>query len=133
MAEEEKLKNDPIFEETLELLQLHIVEEWGDTTPLSVFCRLLAKHIDGKEIRRTRRMRIDPADIRTTREKRTLSELAKFPKWHDKPFPGRDDVPLIVAVYEGKEYLLDGHTRINYWTNNGNEGPHPVNVHVIET
>ena len=121
-----------ILAETLEVLRYHVWRDRGDKTSLDVFNRLLAKQINGPDGDPLARMNFSPEQIRSSREQRTTSELAGFPKWHDHDNPNKTDCPIIVAVFNGTEYLLDGHTRINYWQKIRDEGPHDVNVHIVD-
>ena len=125
--------DDEILDQSLDLLRYHYHPEWDDRSPLDVFNRLLAKNIRAPGWTDTDHMDIKPLQIRSHREKRSTGELARFHRPHGLDDPHREDCPIIIAMYEGKERLLDGHTRINYWFKQGNIGDHDVNVHVIES
>jgi len=124
---------DEILDQSLNLLRYHYHHEWGDRSPLDVFNRRLAKNIAAPGWKKTDHMDIKPLQIRSHRDKRSTDELSRFHQLHGLDDPHRADCPIIIAVYEGKARLLDGHTRINYWVKQGNIGDHDVNVHVIES
>jgi hypothetical protein len=64
---------------------------------------------------------------------RTTLELAtRFAPGHERATPQHVDAPLIVAVYDGRERLLDGSTRVNYWLSTGDNSAHLVHVHLID-
>jgi hypothetical protein len=124
--------DDEILDESLRWLWAHTLTKWGDRNPWDAFNRLLAKSISAPGWKDGDHMDIQPHQIRSHREKRSTDELAKFPRPHCRDNPLREDCPIIVAVYEGEERLLDGHTRINYWVKQRNTEDHDVNIHVIE-
>jgi len=100
---------------------------------MDVFNRLLAKNIRAQGWKETDHLDIKPHQIRSHREKRSTDELARFHRPHGLDDPKCEDFPLIIAVHNGKERLLDGHTRINYWVKQRNIEDHHVNVHVIKS
>ncbi len=99
---------------------------------MDVFNRLLAKNIRADGWKEADHMDIEPHQIRSHRETRSTGELALLPRSHTGCEPLLKDVPIIIAVYEGKERLLDGTARINLWVREKNTEPHDVYVHVIE-
>ena len=107
--------DDEILEETLYWLRAHTINKWGDQTPWDAFNRLLAKSIRAAGWKDGDHMDIQPDQIRSHREKRSTEELARFHRIHTRDAPKRQDCPIIIAVYQGKERLLDGTTRINLW------------------
>jgi len=125
--------DDEILHETLQWLRAHTLTKWGDQNPWDAFNRLLAKNIKAPGWKNGDHMDIQPHQIRSHREKRSTDELTRFLRGHDRVNPQRTDCPIIVAVYEGEERLLDGNNRINYWVKQGNTEDHDVNVHVIES
>ena len=42
--------------------------------------------------------------------------------------PGLPEGALVVLRWEGRDFLMDGRRRINYWKRKGIEGPHRVLV-----
>ncbi len=124
---------DKILDQSLDLLRYHYHPEWDDRSQIDVFNRLLAKNIRAQGWKKTDHMDVKPHQIRSKREKRSTGELARFHRPHGLDDPHCEDCPLIIAVYNGKERLLDGHTRINYWLKQRNTEDHDVNVHVIES
>ncbi len=47
---------------------------------------------------------------------------------HERDVPRCEDGPIIILLYKGKYYLIDGQTRTNLWLKTGNVGPHDVVV-----
>ena len=78
-------------------------------------------------------MGIELHQIQSHREKRSTEELAEFQRTHTRDSPKRQGCPIIIAVFQGEERLLDGTTRINLWVKEGNTELHDVNVHIIES
>lgn len=125
---------DEIFDATLACFDpWHQWGKWGDRDPLDAFCRLLGKNVIQRPWLTNLHLMVRPAQIRSERVMRTTLDLASsFAPGHNRDEPLHLDSPLIVAVYAGRERLLDGSTRINYWLRTGDHGPHPVHVHHIE-
>ena len=123
---------DEILEQSLDLLRYHFWPQHGDRSVMDVFNRLLAKNIKAPGWRPSDHTPFTMLQIRSRRERRTTEELAKFPKAHNRDDPINKECPIIVAVLDGVERLLDGHNRINYWQKVGDDGPHDVNVHIID-
>lgn len=124
--------NDPIFEETLNLLRYHFHPEWGDRTPFDVFTRLLAKGARRPKWKQTDHERVRPSRIASERQTRSTTELGKLVRGHTRDQPWNEAAPIIIALYRGQELLLDGTTRINKWLREGNDSDHIVNFHVIK-
>ena len=124
---------DEILDETLRWLRAHTLTKWGDRNPWDAFNRLLAKSIKTPGWKDGDHMDVQPHQIRSHREKRSAHELARFHRTHDRDEPLREDCPIIIAVYEGEERLLDGTTRINLWVKRKSTELHDVNVHAIES
>lgn len=123
--------DDEIFAETLRWLRFHIWPALGDTTPLDAFNRLLAKNVRPDGWEPTHRFAVTPEQIESRREYWTTSALARIARAHDRARPRNTECPIIIAVYDGTERLLDGNTRINYWVQSGNVERHQVNIHVV--
>ena len=125
--------DDGILDQSLRLLRAHCHAKWGDRVPIDVFNRLLAKSIKADGWKDGVHMNIKRNQIRSPRETRTTEELALLERSHHRLKPCREDCPIIIAVYESKERLLDGTTRINLWERQKNKERHDVNVHIVET
>ena len=111
----------------------HQHPKWGDRNALDVFCRLLAKNVVGRPWITNLHLTIQVSQVRSEIVRRDTLELATaFVPGHERANPGNVDAPLIVAVYMGRERLLDGNTRINHWVSNGENGSYIVHVHHIE-
>lgn len=123
---------DEYLGESLRVLQYHCLLKKGDLTWINTFNRLLVKSIRPPGWKEGDHMDIQLDQIRSHQERRTTGELAQFPRTHDRDEPICKYCPIVVAVYEGQERLLDGTTRINYWLKEGNTDLHHVNVNVIE-
>ncbi len=122
-----------VLEDTLYWLKFHVWRELGDRTPLDVFKRLLAKKIKAPDWKDTDHYPVARHQIRSYREKRTTEEIARLSRGHDKLQPMTRGGPIIIAVLDDQERLLDGNTRINLWISQGNTDQHDVNVHIVET
>jgi hypothetical protein len=124
---------DEILDATLACFNpWHQQRQWGDRNALDAFCRLLAKNAIGRPWLKNLHLTIQTSQIRSERVMRTTVDLASaFVPGHRRDNPENVDAPLIVAVYMGRERLLDGNTRINYWLRNGDNSPHIVHVHHI--
>jgi hypothetical protein len=127
------MTDDAILDETLMWLRAHCHQEWGDHAPIDVFNRLLAKSIRAEDWKEGDHLEINESQIQSLREERSTQELALLRRSHDRFQPAREDCPIIIAVYEGKEWLLDGTTRINLWLRQRSTQAHPVNVHILES
>jgi hypothetical protein len=129
-----KSTGDEIFDATLACFEpWHQWRKWGDRDELDVFCRLLAKSVVKRPWLNNLHLMVRPAQIRSEQVMRTTLELAsRFAPGHERAAPQHVDTPLIVAVYDGRERLLDGSTRINYWLSTGDNSAHLVHVHHIE-
>ena len=125
------LTGDEILDETLAWLQGHFIPRWGDREYFDPFNRLLAKAIRAPGWKDGDHMDVTPDQITSRRETRTTSELGNFTRGHERRKPARQECPIIVAEYQGVEYLLDGNNRINLWIDQEDTREHPVNVHVI--
>ena len=126
--------DDPdVLEDTLRWLKAHIWPKWGDRTPFDAFRRLLAKNINAPDWTGFDHYPVEKHQIRSYREKRTTEELTELPRGHDNAAPKQQNCPIIIAIHEGQERLLDGNNRINLWINQGNADEHDVNVHIVET
>lgn len=125
---------DFILDATLMCLDpYHKKPRYGDRNGMDVFCRLLAKNILGIEGLSDLHLMIVPSQIRSERIEYSTSDLLnKFRTAHPRKDPKCTTAPLIVAVYEGRERLLDGNTRLNYWRQRGDNNMHVVHVHRIE-
>ncbi len=68
--------------------------------------------------------------IQVTSEQWSLAQLMslKLDRHHARDEPIATTPPIIVLRWFGKDFLIDGCTRINYWHKNGNVGPHAVLV-----
>ncbi len=122
-----------VLEESLQWLKHHIWRKWGDQTSFDAFTRLLAKNIRAPGWTDFDHFPVERHQIRSYREKRTTEELARLPRGHDRNRPVHRGGPIIIAVHEGQERVLDGNTRINYWISQGNTDYHDINVHIVET
>ncbi|MCZ6763027.1 MAG: hypothetical protein O7C03_08485 [Gammaproteobacteria bacterium] len=122
---------DRILDESIYWLSAHFHPEWGDRVPFDVFNRLLAKNIRPRDWKNTDHMDIRVDQISSERQSRSTAELSQFDRPHAGDKPKKTDCPIIVAVYDGVERLLDGNTRINYWVKIGAAGGHTVHVHHI--
>ena len=109
-----------VFEDTLQWLKFHIWRKLGDETPFDAFRRLLAKNIGAPGWKDTDHYSVERHQIRSYREKRTTAKLAHLPRGHARDKPKNINCPIIIAVVDRQERLLDGNTRINYWVNEGN-------------
>ena len=68
--------------------------------------------------------------IQVTAEDWSLAQLMslKHERHHERDNPITTIPQIIVLKWFGKDFLIDGCTRINYWHKNGNTGPHAVLV-----
>jgi hypothetical protein len=121
-----------VLKETLECLRWHFHPEWRDRTPFDVFTRLLAKSLRSSGWTESDHINMLPYRIRSYREIRTTAELAQLERGHTQDTPQYKHGPIIIAVYEGQERLIDGASRINLWVRQQNKDLHVVHVHVIE-
>lgn len=52
-----------------------------------------------------------------------LDELRQLRRYHDNVHPKRDSGPIIVLVYEGQRFIIDGNKRVNKWVEQGSAEP----------
>jgi hypothetical protein len=124
---------DEILKESLNTLRAHFHPEWADRTPFDAFTRLLAKNIRHPDWQPTDHEFVTPDQITSRREWWTIEELAKLTRGHGRDKADHEKEPIVLAVYGGRQRLLDGNTRINMWVKRKDANKHQVNVHVIET
>src|SRR5688572_26755350 len=96
---------DDILDATLACFSpWHQQPKWGDRNPLDTFGRLLAKNVFGRTWLKNLHLLVHPAQIRSERLMRTTVDLAAaFPPGHQRDEPANVDLPVIVAVYAGRE------------------------------
>lgn len=125
------MSDDQIFDQSLQCLRDHCHHEWGDRYPLDVFNRLLAKNIRPPDWTKNTHLNIQRNQVESRQEQWTTEALAKLPRGHTSSAGVDVDCPIVIAVYEGVQRLLDGNHRINRWVEQGDLRPHEVNIHTI--
>lgn len=124
-----------LYGEVCDLLRLG--HSKGDETPGNTLNRTFEKCVRmtlGDD--RVRVPPLSPANVRITLEDRPTTQLAEltnraardlslspYPPGALKRFKRRvrksRDIPVIVAHYLGRDYLIDGNRRVAYWLENG--------------
>lgn len=122
---------DEILRTTLECLEWHIQQRYGDETAFDAFRRLVAKNIRADGWTPHDHADIHPDQIQSRREKRSTAELSHLQRGHDRSRPQRLNCPVIVVHIDGVERLIDGTNRINFWESIGDQSQHDVHVHMI--
>lgn len=124
--------HDAILDQTLTCLRAHSHPEWGDSAPLDVLNRLLAKNIKPDGWTKYTHLNIQAQHIGSRREKWSIGELEKLDRGHSDP-RGKDfECPIIIVEYQFKLRLLDGNHRINRWLLTQDTRLHDVNIHTVD-
>ena len=124
--------SDPIPDETFACLAAHLHPEWGDRTPLDVFNRLLAKNLQPPGLTPCTHLDIRCHQIRSSKVWRTTDELARLAEQGHRGAHGRGaSQPVVIALYDNQERLLDGNHRINWWQSLDDHELHEVNLHEV--
>ncbi len=123
--------SDQIFAQSLKCLLAHCHPEWGDRYPLDVFNRLLAKNTRPSECTRNTHLNIQKHQVKSRRGQWTTDDLGKLTRGHPSTGGFDVDCPIIVAEYEGQQWLLDGNHRVNRWVAAGDTRMHDVNIHTV--
>jgi hypothetical protein len=69
--------------------------------------------------------------VRSRREQWTTDALGRLARGHSSTVGKDFDCPIIIAEYDGIQYVLDGNHRINRWVTAGDPRVHDVNIHTI--
>jgi len=123
--------DDTILDQSLKCLGPHYNAQWGDRVLVDVFNRLLAKNIKSSGWKPNTHLNIQLQQISSRQERWTTDALAKLIRSHGYSEGDDFNCPIIVAEYEGKQRLLDGHHRINRWIEVGDTRLHDINIHTI--
>ncbi|MCC6912346.1 MAG: hypothetical protein IT566_01490 [Rhodospirillaceae bacterium] len=123
------MTNEEMFDAAAEVVKHHPVGQSGDG-PREILNRLFRKNLrafrgdkiaDGAPI-------LTPSNTQVTLERRRKMELRSLaPRERSDP-PHRDDTPVVVATYLGKEALIDGGKRCHKWFTEGDNGYHEAYV-----
>jgi hypothetical protein len=120
-----------LFDDSLSCLLPHVHPEWGDRDSLDTFTRLLAKTIRPAGWTANTHLDIKREQVRSRREQWTTDALGRLVRGHSST-AGKDfDCPIIIAEYDGVQYILDGNHRVNRWVSTGDARVHDVNIHTI--
>lgn len=119
-----------VLDETLECLKSHLHGEWGDTSPLDVFNRLLAKNIRPPGWTSNTHANITRDQITSRKEQWTTHALGKLNRGHSSSSGIDVPWPIVLAECEGLR-VLDGNHRINRWIASNDARSHKVHIHVI--
>jgi hypothetical protein len=122
---------DPVLRQTLQCLAVHCHPEWGDSTPLDVLCRLLAKNIRPSGWTKFTHAKIHESQILSRAEVWTLEALSSLPRGHGDASGEDGPCPIVIAEVQGTQRLLDGNHRINRCLKSGTQHAHLVNVHLL--
>jgi hypothetical protein len=115
--------------ETLERALSYHRTRGRDVTSIDALNRILAKARSSLDEPSEGLPRLSPETCTIRLQRWTTSKLDAIRRGkHQRDRPRCANLPVIVVEYEGREYLIDGQTRINRWTADGNDGPHEVIV-----
>ena len=81
-----------------------------DKTPQAALNRIAAKCIH---------VSFDPSNCTVHEEFLSLDDLRQLKRYHDKDRPLREDDPIVVLVYQGQRFVIDGNQRVNKWLKEG--------------
>ena len=123
--------SDDILEQTLRCLSPHRHAQWGDRFPFDVFTRLLAKNIRLNGWTSNTHLDIRTQQISSRKERWTTPSLAELARGHQSTAGEDFPCPIIIAIYDGKQRLLDGNHRINRWISKSDTSLHDVNIHEV--
>lgn len=125
------MSSQAIFEQSLKCLLAHCHPEWGDRTPLDVFSRLLAKNVRPSSWTPNTHLELEPGQVTSRKEQWSTDTLAKLTRGHSSAAGNDFDCPIVIAEYEGKQWVLDGNHRINRWVLTKDTRLHDVHIHTI--
>jgi hypothetical protein len=81
-----------------------------DRTPQMALGRLAAKCI---------LLSFNGSNCTVREEYLSLDELQQLIRYHDNAHAKRDGGPIVVLVYEGQRFVIDGNKRVNKWLKGG--------------
>ena len=79
-----------------------------DRTPQMAMDRIAAKCIG---------FSFSPDNCEVDEEVLSLDNLKQLKRYHKEANPARNDEPIIVLVYDGDRFVIDGNKRVNKWVN----------------
>jgi hypothetical protein len=97
--------------------------------------KLVLRRIDGADIDPATLPLLDRSMLDAWRERWGLLGLTKLVDHpaHARSEPNCGGCPVIVLRWRHRDFLIDGHTRINRWQRDRNYGPHEVIVIGVRT
>lgn len=131
---------DEVLKETLVLLEGHKKE--GHSS-FDTFCRLIYKSQTGQNpaMSQPNPLEILEDKIKSKKETRTALELYELKsgmirshkRMHSNAPKAFEDMPPVIVInYKGKQFLIDGSHRINFWHKHNSSAEIQVNVHFID-
>ena len=119
--------NQEMFEKVCRLFE--IGHRWIGHTPEQTLNRLFTKHLDKHQPD----IAADPPQLTSDSVTVTiecwftpeLKQLAPEDRIHP---PGREDLPVVIVRYRGRNCLIDGGKRIHRWHVAGDKSNHPAYV-----
>ena len=81
-----------------------------DLTPQMALNRIAAKCIH---------LSFDPSNCRVYEESLSTDELRQLVRYHERDDPERDGGSIVVLVYKGQRFVIDGNKRVNKWVKGG--------------
>jgi len=119
--------NAQMFDHVCQLLQAG--HQQGDHTPAQTLNRLFCKHLDvhQKDIAPNAPW-LSSANVVVTTESWSKPDLRKLAPRSESRAPRREDLPVIIVRYRGRNCLIDGGSRIHAWFQRGDRGNHPAFV-----
>ena len=105
-------------------LRGHIKRKQGDATAVDALNRVARKVLSGKGLEAPR---LGPSECTIQRVSRTPAELQQMERHHGRLTPNADvpGLPTVLA-YLGREFVIDGHNRINRHLADGRADPKDV-------
>jgi len=68
----------------------------------------------------------DPSNCTLREARLSPDQLAGLERYHDRRVPICDIEPVVVLLYEGREIVIEGNTRVNKWCGEGGSKPRAV-------